>query len=46
MFSQFSSTLKRIQQVLPSVGLQFRTLTGDMSLAAYVPCYVPEFPSV
>jgi SNF2 family DNA or RNA helicase len=33
IFSQFNSTLKWLQQELPQHGFQFRTLSGDMSMA-------------
>jgi SNF2 family DNA or RNA helicase len=32
VFSQFTSTLKWLQQELPKHGFQFRTLSGDMSM--------------
>jgi hypothetical protein len=33
VFSQYKSTLKWLQQELPRHGYQFRTLSGDMSVA-------------
>jgi SNF2 family DNA or RNA helicase len=34
VFSQYSSTLEWLQEELPKRGFQFRTLKGNMSMAA------------
>ena len=46
VFSQFSSSLKYLQQELPKHGFEYRTLTGDMTMAQRAKVRLREGPTL